>query len=134
MRYYSNFIGSIFGLGGGKRVIAEPTPDDYMEPVRIDILRTIADSNEIVGDALGIDMSSNVIRARKIAGYKERMLKAKGFYTGEPDFAEMREIKREMAEDWWLNNEEVSMENLSVCCDAPINDFGFCCDCKEHAE
>lgn len=103
MKYYTNGIGSLFGLFGGKKIIAIPDAEDIagMPEIRIKILRTIAESDRILAKFVDID-PNNAIKAGKIADYHERILEANGYYTGEPDFNEMQQIREDMAEDWWL--------------------------------
>lgn len=105
MKYHSNFIGSLFGLFGGQKIIAVPDIDDIagMPEIRISILRTIADSDRLMAKIINEPkMMNSAIKADKIADYQERMLKANGYFTGVADFAEMQQIHEDMADDWWL--------------------------------
>lgn len=107
MKYYTNAIGSLFGLFGGRKVIAVPDFDDIagMPEIRIRILRIIAEGDRLLGKHFDIDPNS-AIKADKIADYQERILKANGYYGNAPDFVEMRQIEEDMSEDWWLKQEK----------------------------
>lgn len=105
MTYHSNFIGSLFGLFGGQRIIARPDIDDIagMPETRIKILRTIADSDRLMAKIMNKpEMIDSAIKADKIADYQERILQVNGYFTGVVDFEEIAQIKQDMAEDWWL--------------------------------
>lgn len=108
MKYHSNFIGSLFGLFGGQKIIAVPDIDDIagMPEIRIRILRSIAESDRLLAKHFDIDPNT-AIKADKIADYQERMLKANGYYTGVADFGEMQQITEDMKQDWWLKDHPV---------------------------
>jgi len=112
MRYYSNIIGSLFGLFGGRKVVAVPELDDIagLPEIRISILESFIRTDEIMQTILTNPEDkerafSLRIKSEKLICYHKRMLRSNGYYTGVPDFAEMDNIKQEMAEDLWLKKE-----------------------------
>lgn len=113
MKYYINAIGSLFGLFGGKKVIAVPDIEDAcrIPEIHIRFLETIADTTpwEILyknNPEMLEHLTHHRIKTEKIIDYQKRMLHANGYYETETvDFEEMNNIKREMDEDWWLQKE-----------------------------
>ena len=108
MKYYTNFIGSLFGLFGGQKIIAVPDAEDIagIPEIRISILQTIADSEQfmqkIISDPKEKDrIASQRIRTEKIIDYQRRKLQNNGYY-GHLVLAELNRIDKEMDSDWWL--------------------------------
>lgn len=107
MRYYTNFIGSLFGAFGGQKIIAEPEAKDFFRDIHVRILETLVNSEveELLfkDNPEALQQSRNTkIKAQKLIDYEMKKRTVDGYY-GKVDLPALREIEEDMREDLWLN-------------------------------